>query len=74
MNEEKFLPNGWEYVKLGEIFVIERGGSPRPIEDFITESENGINWIKIGDTKGITKYIFTTGQWEVLEAGKWRKE
>ena len=60
MNDEKILPKGWEYVKLGEIFVIERGGSPRPIEDFITESENGINWIKIGDTKGITKYIFTT--------------
>jgi type I restriction enzyme, S subunit len=54
------LPIGWENPRLGDAFDIERGGSPRPIEDFITEEENGINWIKIGDTKGISKYIFAT--------------
>ncbi|MCB0738670.1 MAG: restriction endonuclease subunit S [Bacteroidetes bacterium] len=51
------LPENWKSVKLGDIFTIERGGSPRPIEDFITKDEDGINWIKIGDTKGVTKYI-----------------
>lgn len=30
---------------LGEISNIQRGGSPRPIQDFITDSEDGINWI-----------------------------
>ncbi len=54
------LPMGWINVSLGDLFLIERGGSPRPIEDFITDAEDGINWIKIGDTKGITKYIHKT--------------
>ena len=38
----------WNKCKLGTKIEIERGGSPRPIEDFITVGE-GINWIKIGD-------------------------
>lgn len=52
--------NNWRIKKLGEIFNIERGGSPRPIEDYITNDERGINWIKIGDTKGVIKYITKT--------------
>ncbi|MDO8804937.1 MAG: restriction endonuclease subunit S [Elusimicrobiota bacterium] len=54
------MKNGWEHKKLGEILTIERGGSPRPIDSFITESPDGINWIKIGDTKGVEKYITET--------------
>ena len=34
-----------------------RGGSPRPIKKYITESSDGINWIKIGDTDKGQKYI-----------------
>ncbi len=60
MSEERVIPDGWIYVSLGELFLIERGGSPRPIEDYTTVNENGINWIKIGDTKGITKHIYHT--------------
>ncbi len=56
----KELPKGWIYITLGELFHIERGGSPRPISDYLTKNEDGINWIKIGDTKGITKYIYKT--------------
>lgn len=52
----------WQTKKLGEIFNIERGGSPRPIEEYITDDKNGINWIKIGDTKGVTKYITKTNE------------
>ena len=29
---------------------MERGGSPRPIDAYITDDSSGINWIKIGDT------------------------
>jgi type I restriction enzyme S subunit len=54
------IPSHWEVKRLGEVFIIERGGSPRPIEDFITTDKNGINWIKIGDTKNVTKYIHHT--------------
>ena len=52
----------WQKKKLGDIFQIERGGSPRPIQLFLTTDENGINWVKIGDTQNITKYIRTTEQ------------
>lgn len=54
------MKTNWQTKKLGDIFQIERGGSPRPIEKFLTTDEDGINWIKIGDTKKVTKYIYKT--------------
>ncbi len=50
----------WEKKKLGEVCIVERGSSPRPIEKYQTDSPDGVNWIKIGDTKGVDKYIFST--------------
>lgn len=38
----------WKTVKLGDVCNVERGGSPRPIDNFITEDDGGVNWIKIG--------------------------
>lgn len=54
------MKNGWETKTLGEICEIERGGSPRPIQSFITVDPNGINWIKIGDATASGKYIHKT--------------
>ena len=51
------LPNGWCVCTLNQLTNIARGGSPRPIKDYITTNENGINWIKIGDTEKNGKYI-----------------
>lgn len=51
---------GWEEKKLGEICEIARGGSPRPIKDYITNAPNSVNWIKIGDTDPDGKYIYET--------------
>ena len=42
-------PQG-KLITLGNLCNIQRGGSPRPIKDYITNDSNGINWIKIGDT------------------------
>lgn len=50
----------WEQRKFKELVVIERGGSPRPIEDFITNSDEGLNWIKIGDAPAHGNYITKT--------------
>lgn len=50
----------WIESRIGEILLIERGGSPRPIKEFITKEPNGINWIKIGDTIKGSKYITST--------------
>ncbi len=54
------MKKGWQTKKLGEICDIERGGSPRPIQEFITTDPNGINWIKIGDATASGKYIYKT--------------
>jgi type I restriction enzyme S subunit len=50
----------WLTKRLGDIFDIARGGSPRPIENFITDSSDGLNWIKIGDASASGKYIRST--------------
>ena len=54
------LPEDWDAVMLGDYAQIFRGGSPRPIQDFITTSDKGINWIKIGDVGVGAKYIRAT--------------
>ena len=47
----------WKSDKLSNVLVIERGGSPRPIDDYITNEETGLNWIKIGDANDNSIYI-----------------
>lgn len=49
-------------IKLSSIFDIARGGSPRPIQDYLTDDKNGINWIMIGDTIEGNKYIEKTAK------------
>jgi type I restriction enzyme S subunit len=50
----------WPVRRLGDIFEIARGGSPRPIEKFITDDPAGLNWIKIGDATASGKFIEAT--------------
>ena len=61
----------WQTRKFGDTVTIERGGSPRPIErggsprpidKFITDDENGLNWIKIGDAPEFGNYITHTSE------------
>ena len=54
------MKQGWEIKKMGEVLSIERGGSPRPIEKYMTNSPDGINWIKISDATVSDKYIYET--------------
>ena len=49
-------------MKLGELCHIARGGSPRPIQDYITSDPDGINWVKISDATASEKYIEHTKQ------------
>ena len=59
----------WREVKMGDVCLIERGGSPRPIDKYITQEKNGINWIKIGDTNE-SMYITSTAQKIIPEGMK----
>ncbi len=51
------IPDTWEWVRFSTLVEIVRGGSPRPIKDYLTSEVDGINWIKIGDTEKGEKYI-----------------
>ena len=63
------MNSNWQYKKIGDVCTVERGGSPRPIDKFITDDENGINWIKIGDTTD-SMYITETAQRIIPEGMK----
>jgi type I restriction enzyme S subunit len=41
----------WEAKDFSSYIKLYRGSSPRPIQEYLTQHESGINWIKIGDTK-----------------------
>ena len=59
---KKRITSSWEQRKFSELVQIERGGSPRPIDDFITDAPNGLNWIKIGDAPTQGNYITKTAE------------
>ena len=54
------IPESWAWCRFNSICDIARGGSPRPIQDYLTDSPEGYNWIKIGDTEKGGKYINST--------------
>jgi type I restriction enzyme S subunit len=51
------LPEGWRVGVIGDLIEIKRGGSPRPIKDYISDS--GYRWLKISDASATSSpYIF----------------
>ena len=52
----------WEQRKFFELVEIDRGGSPRPIEQYITDDSCGLNWVKIGDAPELGRYITKTAE------------
>lgn len=59
-----------QWKTMGEIMSICRGASPRPIHRFLTNSVNGLPWIKIGDVSANSKYITSTAQFITMEGVK----
>lgn len=53
-------PIDWTEKMFNDFMKIKRGASPRPIENFITTSMDGVNWIKIGDAPRYGKNIVST--------------
>ncbi|MDD6135186.1 MAG: restriction endonuclease subunit S [Selenomonadaceae bacterium] len=62
------IPSDWEVDILGNRAQVNRGASPRPIQDYLTDSPDGVNWIKIGDGEAGGKYIASTRERIVREA------
>ena len=62
------IPEHWEICRIKDSCTIARGGSPRPINEFLSDNPNDINWIRIGDTIKGSKYINHTDQ-KIIKAG-----
>jgi type I restriction enzyme, S subunit len=50
----------WEEKRLDDFATIVRGGSPRPIDEYVTKDTNGLNWLKIGDIEKESKFVTST--------------
>jgi type I restriction enzyme S subunit len=58
-SELGLIPKGWEVKRLDEIITVKRGGSPRPIQDFL--APDGLPWVKISDaTASNSPYLMET--------------
>lgn len=68
------VPNGWEKKSFKDILKLDRGSSPRPIVNFMTDGDDGVNWIKIGDTKGEAAFINSTKEKITKEGAKKSRE
>lgn len=55
-----YIPKNWDFKRMKFVVDVIRGGSPRPIEQFL--SDTGYNWIKISDATNNGKFINSTEQ------------
>lgn len=55
--KEWFMGKDWAVRRLGDLTEVKRGGSPRPINDYI--STKGLRWLKISDASATpSPFIF----------------
>ena len=45
------MPSHWKSGVLGDYVTVKRGGSPRPIQEYL--SNEGLHWLKIADVSGV---------------------
>lgn len=73
-NVSETIESKYPIMSVDKLAKLSRGASPRPIENFLTDESNGINWIKIGDVAPGEKYITKTAEKITAEgASKSRK-
>ena len=60
-------PSSWVTESLGNRVVIKRGGSPRPIQDFLSDA--GYRWLKISDVTSIDSPFITRIKEHIRESG-----
>ena len=60
----------WKEVRLGEICVVRRGASPRPIKDPKWFSDEGRGWVRIADVTKCARYLRATSQYLSQEGAK----
>ena len=61
------MPVNWSEHILGKFIEIKRGGSPRPIQDYISDS--GYRWLKISDATSIQSPFILNIKEHIKESG-----
>ena len=64
---DRKVPKAWINGVLGDFVEIKRGGSPRPIQNFLSDS--GFHWLKISDATGISSPFINEIKEYIIEAG-----
>lgn len=60
------IPQNWKQATIGDVVSVSRGASPRPIQDYISQS--GMPWVKISDaSSSVSKYLFKTAEYIIPE-------
>ena len=62
-----FVPESWNSGKLGDFAEIKRGGSPRPIQEYLSDS--GLRWLKISDVTSLQTPFVIDIKDHIIEAG-----
>ena len=61
------MPDDWESNKLGFFVKIKRGGSPRPIQEYVSDS--GYRWLKISDVTSLNSPYILEIKEHIKETG-----
>ena len=64
---DKQVLTTWKYGVLGDFVEIKRGGSPRPIQNFL--SNRGLHWLKISDATCISSPFVNEIKEYIIEEG-----
>ena len=60
-------PTSWSSAPLGDFVEIKRGGSPRPIQDYL--SDTGLRWLKISDVTSLRSPFVADIKEHIKESG-----
>lgn len=60
----------WKRTIFKNVITLQRGSSPRPIIEYVTTSDDGINWIKIGDMPHFGRIVTSTEEKITKEGAK----
>ena len=61
------MPDDWNTGNLGSFVTIKRGGSPRPIQNYL--SETGYRWLKISDVTSLNSPFILDIKEHIIESG-----
>lgn len=64
---EGMAPNSWLHGNLGDYANIKRGGSPRPIQEYLSDS--GLRWLKISDVTSLQTPFIIDIKDHIIEEG-----